>query len=154
MNAVAKFRPQVLRVLFVVVVLVFGLWFGYLKSYKPHKTITESHTLYIDDIDSKTSDAADEFESAFASEPACRGMILLRWSTAKKSHSDFQFLEKPLWDLGVFDISSPDPNHPDLNFAVDLTPSHFNGLRVYSGPTTVQGAARAACFVTAGKGGK
>lgn len=131
----------------------FGLWFGYIQISRSRKVVAKSHILYIDDIDSANVSPADEFESAFAIEPTCHGITLLRYSRLDiKSPASVRFLEEPLWALEVFDI--PHPDHSDLNYGVDMTPLHFNGLRFSSGPMTVQGAVRSACFVAAGKGGK
>jgi len=148
-----KAMRSILITITVVVALAIGLWFGYIQISKSRKAVAESHILYIDDINGANVSPADEFESAFAIEPTCHGITLLRYSRLDiKSPASVQFLEEPLWALEIFDI--PHPDHSDLHYGVDMTPLHFNGLRFNSGPVTVQGAVRSACFVAAGKGGR
>ena len=139
----------------IVSLLMVGLILSGCSKSEAKVSFIGSNVLYIDDIDPHVSDAADEFETAFALESTCHGMTLLRYSKIDKgSQSDVEVLEHPHWDLSVFDISHPDPDHPDRNYAVDMTPLYFKGLTVYSGPRTVRDAVRLSCFVAAGKGGQ
>src|ERR1700674_2793731 len=106
----------------VVVVLAIGLWFGYAKLLKTEtKNVNESPVLYIDDIDSAVSDAADEFESAFALESTCHGLTLMRWSRIKEnSDAAIKFYHTPHWELYIHHLSNPGP--PNLNYAMSMVP--------------------------------
>lgn len=153
----------------VAVVSVIGgaVWFGYLV-YENRKTesekaaaarITESHILYIDDIDQeKTGPSADEFESAFALDSACRGLRLIRWSRLDQSREQ-PVLVSPHWDLYVWQRDNPHPGLPsdfsDLSYGVRMTPFFFSGVEVGFGPVSaMKDAVHSVCFVASGKGGQ
>jgi hypothetical protein len=93
-------------------------------------------------------DDGEAFESAFALEPACRGLKFYRWNTSTREEKQ-RVLDTPVWDIQY--------THSEFSgrysYSLWMIPTKFSGLQVSTEVNGAADAARKACMVAKEQGG-
>jgi len=136
----------------VVLCAAVGYWSWHNRRNKQAvKTLNPTPTvLWMDDVAYPRS--GEEFESAFALEPSCRGLVFKRWN---KGAADIAELDKkPHWEVFYNGSDGTGAGFTPPIYAVRISANNFEGPDVSVQVTDAADAAKKVCFVAYGRGGK